>query len=740
MAKMKGPSPVHVALMFCVWSSALAICTSYPYSELSAGSDLGMALFTRRQAALFTASPPSRQVCPLCVRRTQIYWCQVWLLYPLPGLLVLLWMFACCPVVGHSPCGFLLAVVFRPFLICIIFALSVRIACDCWPPVLGYCWVKPLSFFPELSFLLRMSVCCPIVAHSPCCLLLLVISSDLLAVVYWPCSLCINFSRSVRPLACECWWSVLVDCGCAGCCLWMLPIYTPLPPSFGCCPSSLNSFLFPAMDVPKSSAPPSVPHPVSSYAGSVKFGSPGSGLPEDSSVSVPAQPPSPPQSVPLSSPVLASAPPASPDLRTNESLPSCPLLPRVPAFMDELATLCLLAKLWGEVLPMALIIAKTKTDWKYIKGSVDYIDLGNGWVLLKFSSVADKEYVWVNRPWFVKGLNLVLNAWKPYFDPYSASISRVDQWIRIPRLPWEFWEQETLTELLRNVGSMVRVDHTTLLRQKGKFARVCLNLDISKPLPGTLRIPTPLRELSIPIIYEGLHEVCALCGSTEHSLDQCPKVPSLPKIEVVIEQFQSYGIGEGPSKPPNETSSDHPPPQPDKWIRVAPKKRGRPPLLSKDRKGFSGGIRIKEPIPQGPNSSPSSNSSAAPMLHNDKGKGKSVVVDLTFSDDLNPPMVSGVLSAAPILPMPTLPIIPPPSQTLPLSSASHASSFHPSPVSPMYYDDADGSPMFAQLMDQEGDDDIFMDLEDLHDSALSSDSSKKRKIEDEEETSSLPHY
>lgn len=80
-----------------------------------------------------------------------------------------------------------------------------------------------------------------------------------------------------------------------------------------------------------------------------------------------------------------------------------------------------------------MIIAETK-------GVVEYIDLRNGWVLLSFATISDKEYVWFNRPWFVKGLNLVLSAWKPFFDPYSATVAHVDQWVRIPRLPWEFWE------------------------------------------------------------------------------------------------------------------------------------------------------------------------------------------------------------------------------------------------------------------------------------------------------------
>jgi len=123
----------------------------------------------------------------------------------------------------------------------------------------------------------------------------------------------------------------------------------------------------------------------------------------------------------------------------------------VSSQMTELVSLRLLAKLWGESVPIPLIISKTKLDWKHVKGMVEYIELGNGWVL-KFSTVSDREYVWFNRPWFVKGLNLVLSLWVPFFDPYSASIKSVDQWVRISHLPWEFWDEQTLTNLLTPFG------------------------------------------------------------------------------------------------------------------------------------------------------------------------------------------------------------------------------------------------------------------------------------------------
>lgn len=86
------------------------------------------------------------------------------------------------------------------------------------------------------------------------------------------------------------------------------------------------------------------------------------------------------------------------------------------------------------------------------------------------------------RPWFIQGLNLVLQPWEPFFDPLNADIVQVDQWVRTPRLPMEFWGTEFLKVLLKDV--VIKVDQFTLERSRGKFARVCVNLDVTKNLPG----------------------------------------------------------------------------------------------------------------------------------------------------------------------------------------------------------------------------------------------------------------
>jgi len=146
-----------------------------------------------------------------------------------------------------------------------------------------------------------------------------------------------------------------------------------------------------------------------------------------------------------------------------------------------------------------------------VKDHVDYVDVGNNWILLHFSTIQDKNIVFDRRPWFVNGLNFVLLPWTPFVDPYNTFITRVDQWIRIPRLPWELWELDYLAEVLKRVGHVIKLDNNTLRGLKGKFAHICINLDITKPLPGNLTVSRMGSCLRVPIIYEGLHEVCPLC-------------------------------------------------------------------------------------------------------------------------------------------------------------------------------------------------------------------------------------
>ncbi|KAJ8438410.1 hypothetical protein Cgig2_004520 [Carnegiea gigantea] len=137
-----------------------------------------------------------------------------------------------------------------------------------------------------------------------------------------------------------------------------------------------------------------------------------------------------------------------------------------PIHMSELLACCVMGKIWGDPVPLPAIIHNTKKDWSFVKGHVDYIDASNDWIMLQFTNAVDRLLVYDQRPWHVNGLNLLILKWTSFFDPYTTPITSIDQWVRVPGLPGEFWELDSLTDLKKPMGPVVKVDQNTLLRLK----------------------------------------------------------------------------------------------------------------------------------------------------------------------------------------------------------------------------------------------------------------------------------
>jgi len=95
----------------------------------------------------------------------------------------------------------------------------------------------------------------------------------------------------------------------------------------------------------------------------------------------------------------------------------------------------------------------------------------------------------------------------------------------------------TLTNLLKPVANEIKVDQNTLLHLKG-IALVCVNVDIFEPLPGSLVIYFEGRTIKIPLIYEQLPDVYALCGSKDHEIETCLMLSAQAKKELIIEKFR----------------------------------------------------------------------------------------------------------------------------------------------------------------------------------------------------------
>lgn len=81
--------------------------------------------------------------------------------------------------------------------------------------------------------------------------------------------------------------------------------------------------------------------------------------------------------------------------------------------------------------------------------------------------------VWSERTWHVQGDIFLIQACRIDFDPFLEVLKWVDLWVCIPRFPSQLLNFESVANLLvaNNVGTLIKLDSRSLLRNKIWFAR-----------------------------------------------------------------------------------------------------------------------------------------------------------------------------------------------------------------------------------------------------------------------------
>ncbi|CAN1120288.1 hypothetical protein LINPERHAP2_LOCUS120 [Linum perenne] len=116
---------------------------------------------------------------------------------------------------------------------------------------------------------------------------------------------------------------------------------------------------------------------------------------------------------------------------------------------------------------------------------------------------------------------VVIQEWRPYFHPEETFLSTLRVWVRLPGIPFEYFDRKILQLIGDRIGKTVRIDHTTLEGSRGNFARICVEVDLSKPPLSKYRLRRRVRRIE----YEGLHIICFNCGCYGHKIEACTKTP-----------------------------------------------------------------------------------------------------------------------------------------------------------------------------------------------------------------------
>ncbi|XP_058776009.1 uncharacterized protein LOC131650313 [Vicia villosa] len=213
---------------------------------------------------------------------------------------------------------------------------------------------------------------------------------------------------------------------------------------------------------------------------------------------------------------------------------------------------------------------------------ISIIDWSNDYYLVAFSHDDDKKAALANGPWFIYDHYLTVKDWRPNFQSESDTIDEVAVWVRISGLPIEYYDPRALSEFGNKIGRTIKVDKTTIKQERGKYARVCVAVNLAKPLLAMFRIEGS----SYKVEYEGLHLLCLVCGRYGHYKEGCAYAGNRKENEVMTGEGTS-----GHAEASNGGYSSVPTDKEGPWKVVQKPRRNK---KSVDGRKNNGPIRIND--------------------------------------------------------------------------------------------------------------------------------------------------
>lgn len=80
-----------------------------------------------------------------------------------------------------------------------------------------------------------------------------------------------------------------------------------------------------------------------------------------------------------------------------------------------------------------------------------------------------------------------------------------------------YYNENLLYTIASSIGTPVKIDINTRLTTRGRFARVCVEIDLTKPLVAQFWLDQRWHSME----YEGIHTICFACGRYGHRTEHC---------------------------------------------------------------------------------------------------------------------------------------------------------------------------------------------------------------------------
>ncbi|XP_058776403.1 uncharacterized protein LOC131650721 [Vicia villosa] len=170
----------------------------------------------------------------------------------------------------------------------------------------------------------------------------------------------------------------------------------------------------------------------------------------------------------------------------------------------------------GEDLSMNAVRKFMLNMWNFISLPELYYN-NEGYFIIRFNSKSDRDMVLVRGLYTIHRKPMFLHEWKADFKMLDDMIRTLPLWVMFPQLPLMFWGEKSIGKISSALGKPLMTDECTAKKLRVSYARVLIEIDVTKELPQYINIREPsgvlLRQ---DVEYEWRPQFCTKCNKVGH--------------------------------------------------------------------------------------------------------------------------------------------------------------------------------------------------------------------------------
>ncbi|KAK6123351.1 hypothetical protein DH2020_042911 [Rehmannia glutinosa] len=154
------------------------------------------------------------------------------------------------------------------------------------------------------------------------------------------------------------------------------------------------------------------------------------------------------------------------------------------------------------------------------KGSLSCKPLHDNTVLFSFGDPVDKKKVQLGAPWLLDNYLMPLEEAKSDMVISNFEFKKSPFWIQLHNIPLGLMTTQFASIAGNSIGQFIDVDCDASGSAIGKFLRIRVEMDISKPLRRILQVDYQSHKITVVLKYERLPDFCFFCGKIDYIIDK----------------------------------------------------------------------------------------------------------------------------------------------------------------------------------------------------------------------------